>query len=249
MRRSGPFATDNLGWYQVIPEERVMKALPPVLIVFCGLVFMGCGERAHLIETEPPASELSYFQSELRLHFDRPVTSVQVNDAEAQPMCTPPTRDWQISLREFDTIWLPPGTHPPADVCLTVRYTDDTGRHEADVCNRLPGAVVESPIAELVESDVEDGDIGIDPAPLNANGISLLFSHIVTGIIEIRIENGRPLDWIAEWSKPEKNGYSVTIVPRPGEELVNGTTYVIDVNLSDAPGNKIYAEIRFTTKA
>ena len=225
-----------------------MKALLRVFIVFCGLVFMACSERAQLIATDPPVGEIGYFDPELTLHFDKPVSAVRVDGAEAQPMCSPPTRDWLISLRQFDTIWLPPGTHPPADVCLTVRYKDDTGRHEAAVCNRLPGATVEFPVAELVESDVENGDIGIDPAPLNANGISFLFSNIVTGIIEIRIANGKPLDWIVEWNKPEKYEHSVRILPRPGEELVNDTTYIIRFNLSDAPGNKLEAEITFTTK-
>ena len=79
---------------------------------------------------------------------------------------------------------------------MTVSYTDDTGRYEEDVCNRLLGAVIEYPIAEMVESDVEDGDIGV---------------------IEIRMENGSSLDLIARWNKAEKYFDSVTIFPRPGE--------------------------------
>ena len=209
--------------------------------------FIGCSESARLIETDPPASEIEYFQSELKFHFDKPVSTVKVNNVEAQPICSPPTRDWQISLRQFDTIWLHPGTHPPAEVCFTVSYTDDTGSHEQDLCNWLPGAVVEFPITEMIESSVENGDIGVDPDLLNTNGITFRFSDDVAGSFEIRKEGGTSLDWIAKWNKGNK-GDSLTIIPSTGNKLVNGTTYVIEIYFSDAAGNKLYETITFTTK-
>lgn len=223
-------------------------------MVFYGLVsFIGCSDPARLIGTEPPAGEIEYFEPELTLHFDKPVSVVWVNDAEAQPMCSPPTRDWQISLhqRQFVDITWPSsaGTHPEKEVCFAVRYTDETGTHEQELCTLLPGISVQPPELEIMESSVKDGDKGVDPAPLNTNGITFQFFVMVAGTIEIRMENGTSLGWIARWNKSETYGDSVTIFPRPGEELVNGTTYIIQINVSDAGGfDKLIEEITFTTK-
>ena len=224
-----------------------MKALLEVLIVFCGLVFMSCSERAHLIETEPPASEIEYFQSELKLHFDKPVSIVRVNNVAAKPIRNPPTTDWKMSLRQVEAIWLTAGDYPAQEVCLVINYTDESGTHKHDLCNWLPGIVVETPIPQIIESSVEDGDIGVDPDLLNTSGITFRFSDDVAGSYEIRKEGGTSLGWIARWNKGNK-GDSLTIVPPAGKELVNETTYVIEIYFTDAAGNKIYESITFTTK-
>lgn len=231
-----------------------MKALLPVLIVFCGLGFMACSERAHLIETEPPVGEIGYFDPELTLHFDKPVSAVWVDDAEAQPMCTPPTRDWQISSDDLQSFAVSEAivratlTLPAKEVCFAVRYTDGTGTHEQQLCTLLRAVLIQLPDPQIIESNVKDGDEAVDPAPLNTNGITLLFNDDVTGSIEIRMENGTSLGWIAKWNKGEAWGDSATIVPRLGEELVNGTVYTIQINAQDAAGNKLTEEITFTTK-
>lgn len=224
------------------------RYLEYLIILYVFVAFMGCSERAQLVETEPPASELTYFQSELRLHFDKPVTSVQVNDASAQPMCSPPTRDWEMNLQQVGAIWLTPGAYPAQEVCLVVSYTDESGTHEQELCNWLPSAVVESPVAELIESSVEDGDIGVDPALLNMNGITFRFSELVTGTIEIRMEDGTLLDWFAIWNIRAKVGDLVTIFPATGQELANGASYIVEFSVRDVPGNGLSKTITFTTR-
>ena len=231
-----------------------MKTLLRVLIVFCGLVFMACSERAQLIATDPPVGEIGYFDPELTLHFDKPVTSVQVNGAEAQPMCTPPTRDWRISSDDHQSFVVSRAivratlALPAKKVCLAVLYTDGTGTHEQQLCTTLRTVHVQLDDPQIIEGSVTNGDEGVDPAPLNTNGITFLFSDDVTGTIEIRMENGTSLGWIARWNKGEGWGNSATIVPRPGEQLVNGTVYNIQISVQDAGGGPLNAEITFTTK-
>ena len=63
-------------------------------MILCTLVaFLGCSERAQLIETEPRASDIDCFQPELELYFDKPVLPVRVNNVPAQPMDNLPTTD------------------------------------------------------------------------------------------------------------------------------------------------------------
>ena len=216
--------------------------------ILCALVaFMGCSERAQLIKTEPRASDIDYFESELKLYFDKPVLTVRVNNVPAQPIYNPPTTDWKMSLRQVEALWLRPGKNPAQEVCLFVSYTDESGIHEHDLCNWLPETIAEAPTPEIVESSVENGDIGVDPAQLNTNGITLRFSEDVAGSIEIRNEAGTSLGWIARWSE-NKFGDSVTIFPPAGKELINGTSYVIQINLYDAGGSRLDEVITFTTK-
>ena len=233
--------------------ENCNGTLLRVLMVFYGLVpFISCNgtngvDSARLIGTKPSPCEVWYFEPELELYFDKPVTAVRVNDVEAQPNGSLPTRDWQINLRQFDTIWISE-SRPPEQVCFTVSYTDETGIHEQDWCSWQPEIIVEAPVLEIIEGSVEDGDKGVNPAPLNTNGITFRFSENVEGTIEIRTEGGTPLGWIARWNRGDNWGDSVTIIPPPGQELVKGTVYIIEHKVIDAKGDSLFDKITFTTK-
>ena len=215
---------------------------------------MGCSDPARLTGTEPPVGEIGYFDPELTLHFDKPVSAVWVDDAEAQPMCTPPTRDWQIGFDDLQSFAVSEAivratlTLPAKEVCFAVRYTDGSGTHEQQLCTMLRAVHIQPDNPHIIETSVNDGDEAVDPAPLNTNGITFLFSDDVTGTIEIRMENGTSLGWIARWNKGEGWGDSATIVPRPGEQLVNGTVYNIQISVKDAGGGPLNEEITFTTK-
>ena len=90
---------------------------------------------------------------------------------------------------------------------------------------------------------MSDGTNDVDPALINAGGFRYDFNHHVTGTIALTDEAGANLDWIANVA-----GQTATLTAVAGQELVNETTYKVEIDVQDGAGNQLKATITFVTK-
>ena len=95
----------------------------------------------------------------------------------------------------------------------------------------------------ITAGTVFDGEADVDPAPINAGGFRYDFDEPITGTIKLTDEAGVDLNWIANVL-----GQTATLPPVAGQELVNETTYKIEIDIQDGAGNRTAATITFVTK-
>ena len=95
----------------------------------------------------------------------------------------------------------------------------------------------------ITSSTVNDGDADVDPAPINADGFRFDFDERITGTVKLTDEAGADLDWIANVA-----GQTATLTAVAGQELVNETTYKIEIDVKDGVGNQLKGTITFVTK-
>ena len=95
----------------------------------------------------------------------------------------------------------------------------------------------------ITSGTVADGAADVDPAPINAGGFRFDFDEPVTGTIKLTDEAGVDLNWIANVA-----GQTATLTAVAGQELLNGTTYKIDINVTDGSGSQLAVTITFVTK-
>ena len=100
-----------------------------------------------------------------------------------------------------------------------------------------------------MKATVNDSAKDVDPVPLNTDGITMWFDEPATvksGNVIIKPEGGLPLDWKVERTS---DMMAITIVPMEGQELVNGTTYIIELySVTDMSGGASDIVITFSTK-
>ena len=89
---------------------------------------------------------------------------------------------------------------------------------------------------------VADGSVNVNPAAMNA-GIRFDFDEDVTGTIKLTDEAGAALNWIANVF-----GQIAILTPVAGQELVNETTYKIEIDVADGAGHPLQVTITFVTK-
>ena len=114
----------------------------------------------------------------------------------------------------------------------------------------LPVVVEEEPILppKIVEGSVADGDVDVDPEPLNRTGIVFQFSerlHLYTADILL----GRnSLGWFPR-DVVDRPGKLVQIIPMVESPLLEyDTEYVIEIYVQDAGCQVFRLEIRFRTQ-
>ncbi len=95
----------------------------------------------------------------------------------------------------------------------------------------------------IASSTVTDGAADVDPARINAGGFRFDFTEPVTGTIRLTDEAGANLNWIGTVADQ-----TATLTPVAGRELVNETTYKIEIDVKDGVGNSLQATITFVTK-
>ena len=108
-----------------------------------------------------------------------------------------------------------------------------------DVVSGCPGG--EPPV--IMSGTVADGDADVDPAPINAGGFRYDFDVDITGTIKLTDEAGADLNWIGTVA-----GQTATLTAVAGQELVNETTYKIEIDVKDGAGNGLPVTITFVTK-
>ena len=95
----------------------------------------------------------------------------------------------------------------------------------------------------ITSGTVANGDVDVDPAPINAGSFRYDFDEPITGTIKLTDEAGVNLNWIAN-----VRGHTATLTAVAGQELVNETTYKIEIDVKDGAGNRTQMTITFVTK-
>ena len=166
------------------------------------------------------------------LTFNEGVIAVTVNDTPASGSGL----NWQWSAQPV----LPYGS-----VTLKITWTNrdgsggfaTSGPHE--VADNGGGGTP----AEITVGTVSDGAADVDPGPINAAGFRFDFDEPITGIIKLTDEAGADLNWISNVADQ-----TATLTAVAGGELVNETTYKIEIDVKDGAGNQTQRTITFVTK-
>ena len=112
--------------------------------------------------------------------------------------------------------------------------------------NAAPALSVAPP--QIVTGSVSDGDADVDANVLNRDGILYSFSEpIAVSQIDLRLKDGPILGWIVQWSADQQ-----TVALRPPNTcsiLMNDSTYVIDMSVSDYACSESEISITFATFA
>lgn len=169
----------------------------------------------------------------LIVKLDENVDVVKVNGAAASGIGD----TWTFNLTGLNL--------PEGSANLLIDWTNKDGTVGA-------GAVV--PVVIQAEEDttppaikaatVKHNEIRVDYNLVNRDGITIVFSEIISagGEISIAVEGGITLKWSAHWARD-----SVTILPAVGEELDPETSYGIEISAEDSARNKLSTTISFTT--
>ena len=139
---------------------------------------------------------------------------------------------------------LPEGDGQSLNVSWTYRDGSSGSQAVGPYTVRAPDTTPPS----ITDGTVDDGAVDVDPAPINAGGFRFDFDEAVTGIIMLTDEAGADLNWIAT-----VGGQTATLTAVAGQEvaeqeLINETTYKIEIDIDDAAGNRTQATITFVTK-
>ena len=167
---------------------------------------------------------------EFTLTFNEGVVAVTVNETPA----TGSGLNWE---------WFG-GSLSEGTATLKIMWTNRDGSRafaEAGPYHVVSGCGGEPP--NITNGTVADGAADVDPAPINAGGFRFDFDEPITGNIALTDEAGADLNWIGIVA-----GQTATLTPVAGQELVNETTYKIEIDVHDGAGNQLKATITFVTK-
>ena len=166
------------------------------------------------------------------LKFNQEVMAVTVNGTPAMGSGL----NWKW-VPEFDS---PLG---PGQV-LNIQWTDrdgSTGTIKIGPYKFVDNENVVPPA--ITHGTVWDEEVNVDPAPINAGGFRYDFDEPVTGTIKLTDEAGADFNWIATVT-----GQTATLTAIAGQELVNETTYKIEIDVRDGSGHRTQRTITFVTK-
>ena len=126
---------------------------------------------------------------------------------------------------------------------LNVSWTNRDGSSGSQTMGPYTVRVPDTTPPRITGGTVADGTVNVDPAPINAGGFRFDFDEAVTGSVKLTDEAGADLNWIASVA-----GQTAMLTPVAGQELVNETTYKIEIDIDDAAGNRTQGTITFVTK-
>ena len=88
----------------------------------------------------------------------------------------------------------------------------------------------------IVDGDVIDGEINVDPEPLNENGIQIEFNRPIRRYkIDLRLHKGATLGWLPHDLVKNDMGKRIQITPAEGFPLLEfDTSYQIDIFVEDS---------------
>ena len=132
---------------------------------------------------------------------------------------------------------------PYGPIKLQIEWTNRDGSKGFSAVGPYRAADVNIFPPEIASGTVSDGAADVDPAPINAGGFRFDFDEHITGNIVLTDEAGANLDWIANVA-----GQTATLTAVAGRELVNETTYKIEIDVQDGVGNPLRVTITFVTK-
>lgn len=171
-----------------------------------------------------------YPETEFTLKFSEELVAVTINGAAA----TEAGLNWKWSAQPR----LPLGA-----ISLKIQWTKPDGSRGFMVVGPYYVANNGGGPPNITVGTVKDGEVDVDPAPINANGLQYDFDEAVTGTIKLTDEAGVDLHWIGNVLDQ-----TATLTPVAGQELVNGTTYKIEIDVQDTVGHQLQMTIPFVTK-
>ena len=168
--------------------------------------------------------------TEFTLTFNAGVVAVRVNDTPA----TGSGLNWK---------WSAQPALPEESVMLHIEWTNRDGSKGSKTVGpyEVRHGHGEPPL--IMSGTVSYGDTDVDPAPINAGGLRFDFDEPVTGTIKLTDEAGADLNWVATVA-----GRKATLTAVAGQEMVNETTYKIEIDVQDGAGNATRTTITFVTK-
>ena len=161
------------------------------------------------------------------LTFDQSIIAATVNRF--------PATGFGHSWRVFPTLAV-------GSVFLNVEWTNQDGSTGSKVVG--PYAVIEPDTTppRIIGGTVANGEIKVNPRPINAGGFRYDFDEPVTGSIKLLDGSGIALNWIASVA-----GQTATLARATGQQLLPASTYSIEINVQDAAGNPSQIHIVFVT--
>ena len=180
----------------------------------------------------PPGSDIDADRTEFALQFSEEVVAVTVNGVTA----TGSGQNWSVWSYNLSLEW-------KAGQVLEIEWKTRDGLTGSQSVGPYTVWIVHHEPPAITSGTVADGDADVDPAPINAGGFRFDFDEDVTGTIKLTSEAGADLNWIATVV-----GQTATLTAVAGQELVNETTYKIEIDVHDGGGNQTQATITFVTK-
>ena len=168
--------------------------------------------------------------TEFTLTFNEGVVAVTVNGTPA----TGSGLNWK---------WSAQPALPEVSVRLKIEWKNRDGSKGSKTVGPYEIRHAHGEPPAIMSGTVFDGDVDVDPAPINAGGFRFDFDEPVIGTIKLTDEAGADLNWIATVA-----GQTATLTAVAGQELVNETTYKIEIDVADGAGNRTQATITFVTK-
>ena len=168
--------------------------------------------------------------TEFTLTFNEGVIAVTVNDTPA----TGSGLNWK---------WSAQPVLPYESIILNIEWTNRDSSKGFTTVGPYEVADNGGDPPEIMSGTVWDGDANVDPAAINAGGFRYDFDEPVTGTIKLTDEAGADLNWISTVTDQ-----TATLTAIAGQELVNETTYKIEIDVQDGAGNSLQVTITFVTK-
>ena len=180
----------------------------------------------------PPPRASTYIppNTTFTLKFNEGVIAVTVNDTPASGSGL----NWK---------WSPQPVLPYGSITLKIKWINRDGSGGFATSGPYEVADNGGEPPTVTSGTVSDGSADVDPAPINAGGFRFDFDERVTGTIKLTDEAGADLNWIANVV-----GQTATLTAVAGQELVNETTYRIEIDVRDGARNRTQGTITFVTK-
>ena len=186
-----------------------------------------------VVDPAPPADPDSPIptHTNFTLTFSEEVMKVTVNDIPAAGSGL----NWKWG-------WNPPPDLPYGPLNLNIRWKNRDGSKGFSRVGPYRAADVNVDPPRLTSGTVADGAVDVEPAWVNA-GVRFDFNEAVTGTIRLTDEAGVDLKWTSN-----VGGQTATMTPVAGQEVVNETTYKIEIDVQDRAGGRTQITITFVTK-
>ncbi len=186
--------------------------------------------NAHLVKVNPGPCSPVFPDIEFTLSFDEGITAVKVNETPA----TGAGRDWTVI----------PGLEV-GTARLNIEWINrDGSRGDATIGRYVVLAgpeALESPA--ITRGTVRNGEVDVNPAPINTSGLLFSFDEPVAGGIKLTDEACADLNWTGT-----VDDRTAALTPVAGQELANNTVYKIEIDVQDGGGKRFRATITFVTK-
>ena len=127
-------------------------------------------------------------------------------------------------------------------VTLVIEWTNRSGSAGSKAVGPYLVRDPDTTAPAIVSGTVANGDVDVDPAPINAGGFRFDFDEAVTGSVKLTDEAGADLNWIANVARQ-----TATLTAVAGQELANETTYKIEIDVKDGASNQTRKTITFVT--